>query len=86
MLPPPGDSHPLPLAQAKAAARRMVIAGLRDYRVPDVGAPDLTNLTVQCQEAIEQTNTVRASPRTEVVSTSDIDADLRRYIVSLECE
>ena len=74
-------SHPLPLAQAKKAAKRMVLSGLHDYRVTDVGAPDLNNLTFQCQEAIDQTNTVRASPRIEVHTTTDIDADLLRYIL-----
>jgi hypothetical protein len=63
----------------------MVLSGLHDYRVTDVGAPDLNNLTVQCAEAIDQTTTVRALPSIEVTSTSDIDADLLRDIVRLEC-
>ena len=41
-------SEPLPLAQAKKAAQRMVTSGLHDYRVKDFGAPDLNNLAVQC--------------------------------------
>ncbi len=43
-------SDPLPLAQAKKAAQRMVASGLHDYRVTDFGAPDLNNLAVQCDE------------------------------------
>jgi len=41
-------SEALPLAQAKTAARQMLVSGLHDYRVTDFGAPDLNNLTVQC--------------------------------------
>ncbi|GAH44371.1 unnamed protein product [marine sediment metagenome] len=77
-------SDPLPLAQAKTAAQRMVSSGLHDYRVTDFGAPDLNNLAVQCQEAIDQTNTVRATNSVEVLSTSDIDPELVRDIVKIE--
>ena len=62
----------------------MVFSGLHDYRVTDVGAPDLNNLTVQSQEAIGQINTVGASPRIEVLTTSDIDTELVRHIVKIE--
>jgi len=72
------------MAQAKKAIQRMVLSGLYDYRVTYVGAPDLKNLTVQCEEAIYQTNTVSISPRIEVPSTTDIDPELVRHIVRLE--
>ncbi len=78
-------SDPLPLAQAKKAAKRMVLSGLHDYRVTDVGAPDLNNLTVQSQEAIDQINTVGASPRIQVLSDSKVEPELLRYIIWVEC-
>ena len=78
-------SYPLPLAQAKTAARQMVNLGWCDYRVTDPGAPDLNNLTVQCNHALEQTNAVRAAPRIEVLSHSEVEPELLRYIIWIEC-
>ena len=67
------------------AAQRMVVSGLHDYRVTDGDAPDLNNLSVQCNHAIDQTNVVRASPRIEVLSDSEVEPDLLRYIIWVEC-
>ncbi len=78
-------SYPLPLAEAKKAAKRMVVSGLYDYPVTDADAPDLNNLTVQCNHAIDQTNVVRASPRIEVLSDSEVEPELLRYIIWVEC-
>jgi hypothetical protein len=41
-------SEPLPLPQAKKAAQQMVATGLRDYKVTDLGAPDINNLAIIC--------------------------------------
>ena len=78
-------SQPLPLAEAKKAAMRMVISGLHDYRVTDADAPDLNDLTVQCNLANNQTNVVRAAPRLEVLSDSKVEPELLRYIIWVEC-
>ncbi len=78
-------SYPLPLAEAKKAAKRMVVSGLYDYRVTDADAPDLNNLTVQSQEVIDQINTVGASPRIQVLSDSKVEPELLRYIIWVEC-
>lgn len=78
-------SHPLPLAAAKRAAKRMVVSGLHDYLVTDADAPDLNDLTVQCNRANNHTNVVRASPRIEVLSDSEVEPDLLRYIIWVEC-
>jgi hypothetical protein len=78
-------SHPLPLAAAKRAAKRMVVSGLHDYLVTDADAPDLNDLTVQCNRANNQTNVVRVSPRVEVLSDSEVELDLRRHIIRIEC-
>ncbi len=73
------------MAEAKKAAKRMVLSGLHDYLVTDVGTPDLNNLTVQSQEAIDQINTVGASPRIQVLSDSKVEPELLRYIIWVEC-
>jgi len=78
-------SHPLPLAEAKKAAMRMVISGLHDYRVTDADAPDLNNLTVQCNHANNQTNVVRAAPRIEVLPDIEVEPELLRYIIWVDC-
>jgi hypothetical protein len=78
-------SHPLPLAEAKRAAMRMVVSGLYDYRVTNADAPDLNNLTVQSNRANNQTNVVIASPRIEVLSDSEVESELLRYIIGVEC-
>ena len=78
-------SHPLPLAEAKTAARRMVVSGLYDYLVTDTGAPDQDKPTVQANDATEQTNVVRAAPRIEVLSDSEVEPELLRYIIWTEC-
>jgi hypothetical protein len=40
-------SEPLPLGQAKKATHRM-LSGLCDYRVTDLGAPDINSLAIIC--------------------------------------
>jgi hypothetical protein len=85
-------SHPLPLAEAKTAAMRMVVSGLFDYLVTAPGAPDLNDLTAfyldvfpDDRNEIDQTNIVRAAPRIDVLSYSKVAPDLLRYIIWVEC-
>jgi len=78
-------SYTLPLAEAKTAAKRMVISGLYDYLVTDTGVPDRDNPAVKDIHPTEETNIVRAAPRIEVLSDSEVEPDLLRYIIWVEC-
>ena len=85
-------SQLLPLAEAKNAAKRMVVSGLYDYLVTDANAPNINDLNAfyldafpDDRNAIDQTNVVRAAHRIEVISDSKVEPELLRYIMWLEC-
>jgi hypothetical protein len=80
-------SEALPLAQAKTAARQMLVSGLHDYRVTDFGAPDLNNLTVQCN-GLGEIDLDEIAPklhRRPVINLVGIDPKLLRKIIKIKC-